>query len=424
MKKILVLGVGAQGSTIVQRLDEEPSVQEIICADYDSEAVADITKITKKTRGVQIDCRSLDDIIDVATGVDLIVNALPLHFGKQVLEAAIAVGANYQDFSSPTNIIESCECDDCDVCDNYDEKLDSSWIDGIKLMYSDYSKQFEKIGKTAITATGSAPGLIHVIARRLMRELDSCDTIYLFVYEGVEAARFQPFWWSPYTALEDMSESGYAYENGKLIRTPAFGLPIKRSFSELGGEYEFIEHTHDEPVHMGINADKFFKGAKNIYFKYGGVGATFAKPLYRAGLLSRDEMEIDGVSVVPFDVILAHLPPAPKTKKEIQEIIDEGIIADVGCFVVEAHGKKDGKDVEVRIHVSAPSFLECFERASLTAEMYLTGQSGFIFTKMFIEDKYHQLGLISSDMLTDEQVDYYLEFAKKFDITYEIQYGK
>jgi len=56
--------------------------------------------------------------------------------------------------------------------------------------------------------------------------------------------------------------------------------------------------------------------------------------------------------------------------------------------------------------------------------MYLTGQSGFIFTKMFVENKYHQRGLISTDMLTDEQVDYYLDCAAKFDITYTMQHNK
>ena len=35
MKKIIIVGVGAQGSTIARRLDEHPAVDEIICADYD-----------------------------------------------------------------------------------------------------------------------------------------------------------------------------------------------------------------------------------------------------------------------------------------------------------------------------------------------------------------------------------------------------
>ena len=37
--KILVLGTGAQGTTVAKRLDEEPGVSSIICADYNMEAV-------------------------------------------------------------------------------------------------------------------------------------------------------------------------------------------------------------------------------------------------------------------------------------------------------------------------------------------------------------------------------------------------
>jgi hypothetical protein len=64
--------------------------------------------------------------------------------------------------------------------------------------------------------------------------------------------------------------------------------------------------------------------------------------------------------------------------------------------------------------------VEAFERSGLTAEMYQTGQAGFLFTKMFLEGKFAQTGLISSDMLTFEQVDYYLEEAAKYDIRTEV----
>lgn len=408
MKKILVLGVGAQGSTVARRLDETPEVGEIICADYDKTAVDGIVRMLKKARGAIVDAGGKDEIVKAAAGVDLIVNALPLEFGRQVLEAAIDVKANYQDFAAPTNII--------------DGDPDDTWVDGIKLMYTDYGKRFAEIGRTAVIATGSAPGLICVIARRAVRELDSCDTINMFVYEGVEAKRFLPFWWSPVSALTDMQGRGYAFENGNLIRTAPFSRPVRRRFPETGGiEIEMVEHDHDEPVHMGLNADKFFKGAKNINFKYGGVGINFARPLYRAGLLSKKEEIIKGRKVVPFDVILAHIPPAPKSMNEIKEIIDEGLESDYGVFVVEALGVKNGKNIVADAHVLAPGLADSFRESGLTAEMYLTGQSGFLFTKMFIEDRYTQRGLISSDMLTEDQVDYYLNCAAELGITYKIE---
>jgi len=49
--------------------------------------------------------------------------------------------------------------------------------------------------------------------------------------------------------------------------------------------------------------------------------------------------------------------------------------------------------------------------------MYLTGQGGFLFSKMFVNDKFDQKGLISSDMLSFDQVDTYFDYASELDIT-------
>ena len=405
MKKILVLGTGAQGSTVAQRLDEEPNVEKIICADYDAKAVDELVSMLKKGEGIQVDASKKENIVKAAQGVDLIVNALPLDYGRNVLDAAIEVRSDYQDFAACENI---AHCDD----------PENEWVEGIKIMFSEYGRRFEEIGRTAVIGTGSAPGLICVAARKTVRDLDICDTINMMVYEGVEAKRFLPYWWSPLVALSDMSENAYAFENGKIIRTTPFSRPYTRRFEEMDDqEVTMVEHAHDEPVYMGLNSKKFFKGVKNVYFKYGGVGIDFARPLYRAGLLSHKEEDIKGRKVVPFDVILAHTPPAPKYHEEVKEIIEEGLISDTGAMVIEAIGRKDGKDIMAETHVYAPGLEDSFSRSGLSAEMYITGQGGFLFSKLFANDKFTQHGLISSDMLTDEQVDYYLKCAAEMDIT-------
>ena len=49
--------------------------------------------------------------------------------------------------------------------------------------------------------------------------------------------------------------------------------------------------------------------------------------------------------------------------------------------------------------------------------MYLTGQSGFLFSKLILEGHMEQTGLITSDMLTMKQVDIYFDYAKDLEIT-------
>jgi saccharopine dehydrogenase-like NADP-dependent oxidoreductase len=222
-----------------------------------------------------------------------------------------------------------------------------------------------------------------------------------------------------------MSEEGYAVVDGELVRTPAFGLPITREYDYMGtGPVVLGEHSHDEPLHYWFNRDTHFKGMKNAWFKYGGAGFDFAKPLYRAGLLSKDVEKVDGVEISPFSLVLKHIPPAPKYREEIAEILEEGLVADTGCMVIEAYGKKNGEDILVETHVYAPGLADSFERSGLTAEMYLTGQGGALFTKMFVNDVYDQKGLISSDMITEEQVDYYFAEAAKLGITLDTKIKK
>ena len=421
MKKILVLGVGAQGSAAAKRLDKEPNVGEIICADYDMKAVENVVSSITKGRGVQVDAHNKDSIVAAAQGVDLILNGLPLECTKNVLDAALEVKANYQDYAGTTQLadvwLQSELSKKEDNTLQFEEKYTTEWYYSFKAMYEVYGPKFEAIDRLALFGTGSAPGLICAATRNAMKYLDTCDTIYNIVWEGVIAKRFLPFWWSPVTALTDMSEMAVAFKDGKLINTPAFGLPMKRQYDYMDEPVTFCEHCHDEPLQYAFNAEKYFKGCKNAYFKYAGAGMDFARPLYQAGMLSREEIEYKGHKMIPFEYALSYIPPAPKYKEEIKEIIDEGLVCDSGCMVIEAYGKKDDKDVLVETHVFAPGLVESYEKAGITAEMYLTGQGGYLFSKLFVNDLFDQKGFISSDMLSMEQVDKYFEYAAELGIT-------
>jgi len=398
MKRLLILGVGAQGSTVAKRMNDEPGVSEIICADYDQKAVNEMQSTLDKAKAIKLDAGKVENIVRAAQGVDLIVNALPLRFGENVLKAALEVKANYQDFAAAEF-----------------ENID--WVEGIKLMLTEWSDRFKAQGLSALMSTGSAPGLANVITREAVEELDACDTIEIHVYEGIWAKRFIPFWWSPEVALQDMSDPAYCYENGEIVKTEPFSRPRYMQFRGIDKTIRTVEHAHDEPVTLGLMADKYLKGAKNIYFKYGGGGIEFAEPLYRMGLLSNDEVDVKGTRVVPMDLVLKLTPPAPKYPSEIKEILDEGLECEEGAFLIRVEGKKDDKLIRLDNYVNAPGVCEAFEKADLTAETYLTGQCGALFTKMFVNDRIHQKGMFPPEILDTDQRAYYLKQAAKLAIT-------
>lgn len=419
MKKILVLGLGAQGSAAALRLDLDPAVSEIVCADYDIKAVNNVVSKMTKGTGVRVDASDVDSIISAARGADLILNALSLKYTQNVLDAALAVQANYQDYNGTDKMYQLWR--DSGLSEEFETPYFSSpetlrWWESYMAMFKIYEPRFRDIRRLAMFGTGSAPGLICAATKYSMRYLDSCDTIYNFVWEGVYAKRFQPFWWSPITALTDMSDPAVALENGDIIDTKPFGNPVKRQYSYMDEPVTFREHCHDEPFMYAFSSEKHLKGVKNAYFKYAGAGMDFAEKLYEAGMLSHEEEDFNGQKIVPFEFVLNHIPEAPKYREDIKSFIDEGLALDSGCMVVESYGKKEGKEVLVEVHVSAPGFKDSFDRAGITSEMYLTGQSGYLFSRLFIEDKLTQFGLISPEMLTDEQIDQFFEYASELDI--------
>ena len=392
------MGVGAQGSTIAERLNEEDNVSQIICAVYDLKAAVELGKTLEKATAVQVNANDVNDIIKAADNADIIVNGLPIQFNLKVMEAALELGACYQD-----------------LCMTYIEGKTSQ--QATRFIFNEQDKKFKEKGILALTNTGSAPGLVNVIVREATERLDSCDRIEMNVYEGVWSKKFIPFWWSPEVAFQDMAETPTRFENGEFIKTAPFANPVMMNFKGIDKPVRMVDHAHEEPITLGINADSCLKGAKNILFRYGGPHVELSQALYNMGFLSSEEKEHNGMKYVPFELTIANTPPAPKYQEEIKEIIDGGLVSEEGAFQVLVEGKKDGKPVRITNYANSPGLIEAFERSGLSHESYLTGQCAFIFTKMLVNDVIQQKGAIAPEVLNAAERKYFFKEAQKFDIT-------
>ncbi|HEY5658249.1 MAG TPA: saccharopine dehydrogenase NADP-binding domain-containing protein [Myxococcota bacterium] len=396
MKKIMVLGVGAQGSTIAKRLQEESKVQEIICADYDRRAAEEVEKALPKAKAVQVNAKNKAEIVKAAAGCELIVNGLPPDFNMRVMDAALEVNACYQDLASgPVG--------------------DTDFVGAVRKQLG-RDQQFKDAGLTALTNTGSAPGVANVVTREAVDKFERVDSITIFVYDGIWSKRFIPFWWSPDTAFGDMAAEPVIYDNGTFKKVAPFSDPEWIDFLGLGRRRVY-DHEHEEPVTMGLLADRHLKGVKNIRFRYGGPACELAKQLYELGLLSWDPVEVDGVKLVPMHLISKLTPPAPKYREEIEQVLAEGMELEEGAFLVRVDGEKDGQRFRIDSYVNVPNLHQSFEKAGITHESYYTGQGAFLFTKMFVHGKVSLTGVFPPEALDAEARAYYLREAAKLDIT-------
>ena len=391
-KIVMVLGTGAQGSTIAMRLDEEPNVARIICADYNLEAAQRLEQKLTKAIAVKVDGNNMNEILAASKGVDLIVNGLPPDFNVNLMEAALEGKMNYQDMASgPVEDID--------------------FVGAVKRQLA-YDDKFKEAGLSALINTGSAPGLVNVLARNAADKFDELDHIDIYVYDSIWTNKFIPFWWSPETAFGDMAARPVTYENGEYILGKPFDNPEMIEFMGLGPR-RMVDHEHEEPVTFGM----FFKGLKSANFKYGGKACDLAESLYNMGLLSNRPVEINGVQVIPLDLVCKLTPPAPSDPDAIKDALSEGMALEEGAAMVRVRGRKDGKPLCIDSYINAPGLTESFEKYGITHESFITGQSAFLFTKLFVNDRISEKGVFPPEVLGQETRTYYLGEAAKLGIT-------
>ncbi len=396
MKRIIVLGTGAQGSVVARRLDEEPNVSEIICADYDLKSAERLEKMLSKAKAVKVDAHHIEEILEAAKGAELIVNALPIEFNSTVMEAALQGRMNYQDLAStgfpPVEGLSEQE----------------AWKQAMKRL----DERFREAGLIALINAGSAPGLTNLIARNSVEKLDSCERIDILLYEAVWTKKLIPFWWSPEVAFNDMADEPDIFEDGQFKRLKPFDNPEMIYFKGVGAR-RMVAHIHEEVESLAMNIE----GVKQVRFKMGGPGMEFSESLYKMGLLSREPVEVNGVQVIPLDLILKLTPPAPSSVEEIEAALAEGLELEEGAAIVRVEGVKEGKKVRIDNYINAPGLIEALEKYQMSHEAFLTGQSAFLFTKLFVHDKINEKGMYPTELLDAEARSYYLQEAAKLGIT-------
>jgi lysine 6-dehydrogenase len=207
MKKVLVIGAGAQGGPCTSILAGEAGVEEIRLGDIDLDLAQRVaTRINSdKVTPLRLDASKKDQVITAAQGVDVIINLTHLKFNEIIMAAALAAETHYVDTASNTPFLETLISGD-------EPKM---------------HREFMEIGMTALAGCGFAPGITNVLTRYACDQLDRVEKIIIRVgrksasaSEGV-VSEWEPTW-SPEILLEDYSEPPMLLVDGEYVQVPIF----------------------------------------------------------------------------------------------------------------------------------------------------------------------------------------------------------
>ena len=355
MKKVLIVGAGAQGGPCASILARDKDISEIVLSDIDldlANKVKDKIKSDKITT-MKVDAGRAEDIEKAAEGVDVIINLIVTWFCSNIMRAAIKSGAHYVDAS-------------------FGEPILTQIMERQPLEFDD---EFKKAGLTALIGCGGSPGITNVLARYICDKLDHVNEICIrdgtfpLKVKGTKEAvsTWEPDW-CPERALWGYATNPTVFEDGKYRKYPPFSSCEEYNFPEPAGSLLVAYHQHQETAML----PRFIgKGIKNTSFKMSVD--PIAGALIKLGFGNSEPVDVKGVKVAPKDVLLKLI------KHPVEDFLTENEnnvrlpSRFIEPMVMEVKGEKSGEDVKYTISWTYSLFTTTEEKLELYRKFDTTG---------------------------------------------------
>jgi len=391
--KILIVGMGAQGSVIATELAENQDIREIRCADINLDRAKRFAKRLKKASGIHVDAGNLENLKNAAEGTSVVVNATLPKFNLNIMEAALQSGAHYLDLASGI---------DPDPYENLEAEVSR------QLNLND---KWRKKKLTALLGGGSSPGTTNILVAYASDRLDRVNKIRLRSgWRTIKGGKEILARWSPEISW-GCTLKPIVYKDGKLMEATPFGEEEIYPFPDPVGPC-VVAHMmfgHEEIVTF----PRFIgKGLKYVDLKV--PVDPMRKAIYELGLLNRETINVKGAEVSPRDLLLALVPATP-SMEAIEESKIDLFSQSVSIELVDVNGEKGGKEVNWILSYKPLTLCEVQEKIpGATDESYMTGTPAAIFAKMLAHNKIETTGVFPPECLAPKvRKEFIAELAEK-----------
>jgi lysine 6-dehydrogenase len=348
--KILVLGSGLMGPAAAFNAMIDPAVTGVTIADSSRAQLNSCAAMLQNKAGAdkltftQLDLNDLAVAANLMADFDAAVAALPRPVNILAIKAALQAGLPLVDLSqTPLNVLRQLEA------------------------------EVTEDGRFIILGCGVEPGLTEIVARHLAEKMDRVDELHIkcggipqnpappLGYKIVFGGRQMP--------LREMDCE--IVRDGKIEFVPRYSGVEPVLFSGVG----LCEAWHEgfKPWILDIAALKAIKLGTQMTVRWPGY-ADKITVLKELGLLSLEPVQIDGVSVIPKQVVDTVLYPKVKLEEGEQ---------DITCFRVQLLGEIDGNPCQYK----AEMVDRYDEESGFTSMARTTAFTGAIVARMIAAGK-------------------------------------
>jgi saccharopine dehydrogenase-like NADP-dependent oxidoreductase len=317
MKTLVLGGAGAVCSETTRDLAQFSNFDEIMVAEFNIEAanklIGDIGD--PRLKAVFFDANDYGSMLRLFPGYDVVINGLPWKYDLAVTKACVEVGVNGLDVSTE----------------------EDQW---------DYHAEAKEKDIVFIPGVGATPGITNAMARRAADQMDAVDDIQInfaaFRCPAPAPGLLITFLWE----FHPKTEGRVYYEDGEFHWVGPFKGLKNITFPGEIGEQEvcYIPHPETRTMPKSLGARKV-----SVQGCFPPHAMRLAKAMLESGLYSEEPINVMGVETTALEMMHEILLTLPETKET--PLWAYGL-------VVEVFGKKDGKDIKIKLWSEHPPMAE------------------------------------------------------------------
>lgn len=370
MGKVLIIGAGGVGTVVVHKVAQNPDVfTDIVLASRTVSKCEVIAEDVKKRTGVtvktaQVDADSVPELVKLfnAEKPELVINVALPYQDLTIMDACLECGVNYLDTA------------------NYEPK------DEAKFEYSwqwAYQDKFKQAGLTAILGCGFDPGVTSIYtayaAKHHFDEIHYLDIVDCNAGDHGKAFATN---FNPEINIREVSQRGKYFENGKWVETEPHEIHMPLNYPNIGPKESYV--IYHEELESLVKNFPTIKRAR-FWMTFGQEYLTHLRVIQNIGMARIDEIEYNGVKIVPIQFLKAVLPnPGDLGENYTGE-------TSIGCRI---KGLKDGKEVTYYVYNNC-KHQDAYNETGTQGVSYTTGVPAMIGAMMFMKGLWREAGVFN-----------------------------
>jgi len=282
--RMLVLGAGLQGSACAYDLLQDKEVTEVRLADLHVGHIPEFLAPYSGPRLIPtpLDVRDHDAVLGVMRQCDAVMSAIPYYFNYDLAKLAVDAGVHFCDLGGNTEIVFKQKELDADA---------------------------RRKNITIVPDCGLAPGMVNILAEYGIRQLDSVDSVKIYVGglpQHPEPPLNYMLVYSLEGALDYYTTLSWVLRNGKRTHVKALSEREPVTFDSVGTLEAF--HTAGGLSTMAFRYEDKVPTMEYKTLRYPGHAALM-EDIRAMGLLDLTPVDVKGIKVVPRDAFIASVMP-------------------------------------------------------------------------------------------------------------------